>query len=631
MGTATTARSFKPADVRPTDGPIESTDGGSIEVAAHAENVGYRFSFQNTSHARSDESTITLDVQGIARRGAEDEDNTVRGFRTKTVEVSADILKLGTNRDGSTAFEKALLFFLDPTTGEQAGGAFEMDAQAVQSALASADSFTLTVGEGMLADRAGQYLSKIELRYASIDPVTSGATLGIELTGKADWYDDHVAAQTFEQKGAFDTRIPSSQKAVLRVERPAAELHTYVQYATADDGTECEDPNYTNRGGSDDNTRTQVVVPYDRDFTMWATVQNERNVSVLDDLDVVLTMPLKYETGIKQEDGSTVDAWTGFHVTSFTVNQDILSCFPQGQVGTIRLTGYAPDADANASAVAKELRPVADPSASWDAGDTTLSGNEVAGFVDERGTFYPVENGQVTIEESAVAALGIQNLLTIELVSWKNMQEDDASANSEAETQVITVHGFEDSMFGTEDTFQAQTINHLGGFRAGDKASSYEVKRTDLSGVYVSKMYFDAVNRVGYYDEDTASSGQRLTTYTQGTMDSNHARQSHGNVQPEYGEQNCALNLGYKAQGSYLVDFRQVNSLDGPEYSCYMQYGSYRDNEQREISYYNDAIKPVSYNTGLQMTINQELPPTCSMRITCWCVRKRFPSSRTWT
>ena len=125
-----------------------------------------------------------------------------------------------------------------------------MDAQAVQSALASADSFTLTVGEGMLADRAGQYLSKIELRYASIDPVTSGATLGIELTGKADWYDDHVAAQTFEQKGAFDTRIPSSQKAVLRVERPAAELHTYVQYATADDGTECEDPNYTNRGGS---------------------------------------------------------------------------------------------------------------------------------------------------------------------------------------------------------------------------------------------------------------------------------------------------------------------------------------------------------------------------------------------
>ena len=361
LGTATTARSFKPADVRPTDGPIESTDGGSIEVAAHAENVGYRFSFQNTSHARSDESTITLDVQGIARRGAEDEDNTVRGFRTKTVEVSADILKLGTNRDGSTAFEKALLFFLDPTTGEQAGGAFEMDAQAVQSALASADSFTLTVGEGMLADRAGQYLSKIELRYASIDPVTSGATLGIELTGKADWYDDHVAAQTFEQKGAFDTRIPSSQKAVLRVERPAAELHTYVQYATADDGTECEDPNYTNRGGSDDNTRTQVVVPYDRDFTMWATVQNERNVSVLDDLDVVLTMPLKYETGIKQEDGSTVDAWTGFHVTSFTVNQDILSCFPQGQVGTIRLTGYAPDADANASAVAKELRPVADP------------------------------------------------------------------------------------------------------------------------------------------------------------------------------------------------------------------------------------------------------------------------------
>ena len=237
-----------------------------------------------------------------------------------------------------------------------------------------------------------------------------------------------------------------------------------------------------------------------------------------------------------------------------------------------------------------------------------MSGNEVAGFVDERGTFYPVENGQVTIEESAVAALGIQNLLTIELVSWKNMQEDDASANSEAETQVITVHGFEDSMFGTEDTFQAQTINHLGGFRAGDKASSYEVKRTDLSGVYVSKMYFDAVNRVGYYDEDTASSGQRLTTYTQGTMDSNHARQSHGNVQPEYGEQNCALNLGYKAQGSYLVDFRQVNSLDGPEYSCYMQYGSYRDNEQREISYYNDAIKPVSYNTGLQMTINQELP-----------------------
>ena len=220
------------------------------------------------------------------------------------------------------------------------------------------------------------YLYQIDLQYGSLEPswrptnhletadaaADAQGLLDVRATGETDWYNaagnvdtnQHThngAAQNrcqsqyfttytsggvlrytnyyphdntlhsslfLTQTGAYDTRALVEKCAGISVPRPRMEVHSFVQYGQAD---------YTEQVRADssntDANRTEVTVPYAKNFTFQAQLRNEPRsgasaYSKLDDADVTVTYPLDFEANIVTGPGTTnnkMSTWTGFHPT----------------------------------------------------------------------------------------------------------------------------------------------------------------------------------------------------------------------------------------------------------------------------------------------------------------------------
>ncbi|MEE0706949.1 MAG: hypothetical protein UCH28_11300, partial [Adlercreutzia sp.] len=701
-------KTTKAATERPNLGSVKTASNDGVEIANYAKNSRYDFIIKNTGLNRSDDATLTINMDDLSAYLPQPIGD-VQGFWTKKLTFNEALFNFGSTvrQDNTpsaldTSLVDAVFYFRtvpevsgltsDPvalaatnrtysqgaaTVGTNAEGKVNADdgqgyhvrltAAELQALLAdakkanaSATEFTIDLTtDSRFAPYADFYLERIELRYTEIDPLKSEAaqTINLGLTGTANhWYKSGCqdsasfnysrlcASAKLVQTQKLDKQAQSSAKtAHFKVYYPAMELHTYGQYGATYDRYM---NNVTYSASTSDGTGTRTSVPYDRDFKMWVNLSNQRQVSTLDEVDVVINLPLSQEE-VVQLDGTKVKDYVGFHTTKVTVNSELFETYQYGTVGSIKFTGYGEAGDDLSKAVEWTIQPNADyegvpqgasvpapvkpayfqdaciPAKSTGAhraetgtaaGDEEGEGDDgeadpAPAPTDDNCYYYFNDDGDLVITEEALREHGIKNLVKVELIAWQDMQCDDATAGNIEGTwqgqQNVEFQGFADQNFGAGIKLTANSKNYLRKLR---NPTAYgmvgsPVTRNDESWIYVSKMYFDTMNRSGLYDSNASNhtnaptNGQRFSQYTYGSWDTHHE----GHNGYSGGESNFALDVGYKSQVSLLADFRQVNNnWDGyyPEYTCHLETAS---------NGYN-WVGPETYNSGMVMHMTQDMP-----------------------
>ena len=618
-------------------------------MANYSDNNAYDFAIRNVGLSRSDDATVTVNVDDLSPY-LQGPVGDVQGFKTRTVTLDAGVFNFGsTVRKDNTpskldsSLVQAVFYFRSVDTSAivpvatPRGKSVTVSAADLKRAAASAGAdgrFSLDVTAGDFADCAGLYLERIEFTYTEIDPYLDAEdTINVRLTGKVNhWYNNVVHESTTANTRIEYSRVRATGRinqtapldaptytvastAQFRVYYPALSVHTFAQYGP--NASQYMNNRTFNDSASSDGSYTMTGVPYDRDFKLWANLYNERGVSSLDDVDVTMELPLAYEAAT-QLDGSTVHDYVGFHTTRVTVNSQLFDTFRKGIVGTIEFAGYEEGEGASAAGTFRwTLRPDDDYQAlvrgPYPSADTLPTA-----FVDDDGCVFALSaEGDLVVEEADLRAHGIKNLKTVVLHSWRDMDVDHSANRDE---QNVVFEGFADHNFDTYVFMSARAENYLLGLRdtALDAAKAAgmvntPVTRTDRSRIYMSKMYFDTLNRAGLYDSNSGgttnapTTANRFSQYTYGSGDTHHT----GHSGYSAGEYNYALDVGYKAQVSLLSDFRQVNSQYNeiaPENNCGTEQSAHGTNSDgwagRNLYY----VGPETYNSGMVVHLTQNIP-----------------------
>ena len=393
---------------------------------------------------------------------------------------------------------------------------------------------------------------------------TNPEKLMIEIDGTTDWFDNLDAVLTFEPQNPTMSDQIKTVTAGLTVKRPSLMVHTNIYYYE-----NTVEKSSTASGNSDGNL-TRLGIPYDRNFKYRVSIEN-KEVSVIDDADLTITLPIKDKNGD--------EAHTGFHTTKVLINKKFfeqytrlhsITLFDQDHLNNGVEFIYDQTSNAFISSDSKTLSFNAD-------GDLTFSKEDLADF-------------------------GISNLGKV-IINGQNIKlKDDSTADA-----WIDFYGYSDSNFGTENTITALTENYLDGIRD----DSYQLTAKDSSISTVSKMYFDTILTAGFKDSEQTQDTDRFDqTSTQvedvrfGYRDTSggySSSASNGNSFKDDSE----LDIGYKAIGSYMLDFRQYLNvgtnypIDSNPLSGYLGYVS---QEHQGMNY----IYTQSFNTAanLEMTVN---------------------------
>ncbi len=217
------------------------------------------------------------------------------------------------------------------------------------------------------------------------------------------------------------------------------------------------------------------------------------------------------------------------------------------------------------------------------------------------------------VPESALRAHSINLLKKVKLYGWKNMNYDGNAGHASA--QRITFDGFSDAAFGTNYNYLiANTVVYLNNIREHalrDDGYYYQMKRYDRTEVRLSKMFFDANTRAAFDDTVNRGNVNRFDTWSFAD-DVDHDfyswYYSSGGT-----EQDTVLEIGYKALGTFTVDFRQRNTARGSNgiegnvchyeqfYDYYYMSGGHD---------YARTIDGRTYNSAANLNIIQNVPYT---------------------
>ena len=595
-----TAVAYKPAAIRPVSN--SEVVGGNVEVANEAHGVGYRFNVANSTLARSDETSLTLNIGSVSNKLTS---NTatgtpqIRGFKTEHLTVSGDLYDLGSvpNVAGSESFVGISFFFMDnpastvPSTPQVTLS--RSDLEAFYNAATDQWVFDLA-SDAIFASVKGLYLVDVKLDYAQIDPSCVKKSLAFDFEGESDWFDSLWGTISWEQTGVYDTKNSDYSTACLRVERPALAIHTFGRYAEQD-----ETEHTYSKSANSDGDRTHVTTPYDRDFILWTRIENERGISKLDDIDFTTAIPIAWESGISTISGAPTSAFTGFHVTRMTIQKPLFECFSHGKIGAIELAGWKETDFGSSPQTHITLNPVFKDGEGLEIDSDHYTGGLPTHYQASDGTLFPVTNEGLVLDEGQLRDLGIAYLANVSFISWKDMEVDSVNA----ENQCIVFNGFSDAAFDSLHMYTANSENHLECFRTYTPADDdYAVRRYDDTSVYMSRMYYDLVSRSAYYDGGNNQTGSdRFQNYTHASDDTCHWFHVFGTD----GEYDNTLEVGYKTQGSFLLDFRQ-NAAD-PEYTCHTEQG-YRTMPDDGRQYLTSTIDGKTYNTGAHVSMTTTLP-----------------------
>lgn len=624
---ATSGSAFKPAAERPVT--ANDVSAASVRVAHYADGVGYDFAARNATDSRSDVNRITYDVSQVSNKlAASAPAPGIYGFKTRTFSLGADLLELGVHRHGAHAGQSALreikFIFQSPLTGAAEAPITitlaDLQANRRTYQAADGDPFVFDMTAGIFAAQKDKYLRQVVVEYDNIDPSYEGKVLTGQFRGKSDWWNNWnntvfmEGSMTAAQTGAIPASPGDTGRYGQDVSRRAAQLSTprpYLDIRVHERYVDIATGRYENPANSDGSAET-MAVPYDRDFTVWARLWNTDTVSAIDGADVSLNLGLSYESGIVQGPASsgltpTGSAWTGFHTTKMTVAAAYLAQW--GNVGRIRLYG-ARDSE-TATSLKATLWPV-------------YQGDDLIGFAKSDSAnppasgpgYFPLQaNGDFVLTEADLIGLGIDHLKTVSLLDWRDMTYNPGGEGASG-AQTVGFEGFSDRGLGTHFTvLDGATTVYLNNIREHaltDDGYYYRTHRHDNAELLMSKMYFDANTRVAYNN----NGANRFETWAYPT-DANH---NYYNSYWGWGgsERDNHLEIGYKALGSYTLDFRQkagTGSINGStaadiETDCHyeQQWNYYYNNPADDLytNYYH-TIDSRTYNSAAEVEFIQNL------------------------
>ncbi len=531
-----------------------------IEVPKGIDNSGYKFFIGNATPSPAGKSEISVDLSGSVGNKTTKDVN-VRGFLTKTVTISgfknvADIKQIrlyNWDKDSSKDNADVTIPFKE-----------------------------LEVKDGAVTIKLEDY-SQIEyLKYMVIDMdefygggVKDTPEMEIQLNGDTNWVDYLDAKLTFTPedesiRGQGNTKGTVSLTDRLYVQRPYADIHADLHYYEFDGTTKTSNDN---RDGND----KYLGLPYDRDFTYTIDVGNPY-ISKLDDFDITIDVPVN-------DNKQGEEANTGFHTTGFRISKELIEQYEKLETITFF------DADSN-------------------AGKTFVIDYEEGRLIskdDDTIIEGIVLNGDIYIDEQKIFTefgMNIPNLKKI-IITGKGFQANpDAPADKKHR---ITLYGFSDSAIHSWNKMDVNGTNYLCGFR-GEK-SEYVLNSYDTAQAYISKMYFDTTIVAGY--KDNKDNGKRFDevsdSYEHVRAEDWHSGYGWSNHWPDDDE----LDIGYKAIGSYMIDFRQYLNA-GTNHPSDAHHHSLNDMEVYGYPTYRcypyDYIYTQSMNTAADVQMTVDLP-----------------------
>lgn len=531
-----------------------------IEVPKGIDNSGYKFFIGNATPSPAGKSEISVDLSGSVGNKTTKDVN-VRGFLTKTVTISgfknvADIKQIrlyNWDKDSSKDNADVTIPFKE-----------------------------LEVKDGAVTIKLEDY-SQIEyLKYMVIDMdefygggVKDTPEMEIQLNGDTNWVDYLDAKLTFTPedesiRGQGNTKGTVSLTDRLYVQRPYADIHADLHYYEFDGTTKTSNDN---RDGND----KYLGLPYDRDFAYTIDVGNPY-ISKLDDFDITIDVPVN-------DNKQGEEANTGFHTTGFRISKELIEQYEKLETITFF------DADSN-------------------AGKTFVIDYEEGRLIskdDDTIIEGIVLNGDIYIDEQKIFTefgMNIPNLKKI-IITGKGFQANpDAPADKKHR---ITLYGFSDSAIHSWNKMDVNGTNYLCGFR-GEK-SEYVLNSYDTAQAYISKMYFDTTIVAGY--KDNKDNGKRFDevsdSYEHVRAEDWHSGYGWSNHWPDDDE----LDIGYKAIGSYMIDFRQYLNA-GTNHPSDAYHHSLNDMEVYGYPTYRcypyDYIYTQSMNTAADVQMTVDLP-----------------------
>ncbi|MCU6761032.1 Serine-aspartate repeat-containing protein D precursor [uncultured Roseburia sp.] len=360
----------------------------------------------------------------------------------------------------------------------------------------------------------------------------------LQIHGNTDWYDTLNAECSFIPKEKIYTEKDIvSGTAAFYVQRPAQGIYSHVIYDDVKEESTVNDEN-------SDNNRMALAVPYDRDFIFRNEIVNE-TISVLDDVDTT------FQLALSKTDG-------GFHTTSFCIYPEVIKNYRE--FSGLKLT------DINNKEVFL----------TYHAKEQTFQ-NETGKVI---GSLQ--SDGFRLTKEQMESELGMDELTEL-LMTGTGYQITDPKKQ-----YYVDFCGYEDAALGSSEIQTAKSSNYLDGMR---DAQAYEVEAKDDVLTYVSKMYFDTIITAGYNDNETDRKFSKVSTPLE------DVRTQHNKSGGSFGD-NSELEIGYKALGSFMIDFRQ-----------YLNTGSsLPDGASRQEHQTFSYVKPQSLNTAATVNMKVDLP-----------------------
>lgn len=595
-----------------------ATDGSArdnIVVVAHKdENSGYILDAYNETEARSDTNAIVYDMESVGNKASMGAVS-VHGFKTRTVRFDAGLVNVGklpaaqyagtTGTPADTSTLKTIdFYFADPATGAPGATPNVSVAVADLPAYRVGNEYVFDIdNQAAFAGVKGRYLKQVKVNYGTFAPKYVCKRVQAKFTGLVDWY------TTADENGylpgrvtALQTGMPSGMPArnatnahFLSVVKPYLGIDTHGQYGDVYE-------NWQFQSANSDKDRTHLSVPYDRDYQLWTRIYNKQSVSKLELCDVIMDLAVKRET-YPVEDSGSVTGWTGFHTFQVTVRKELMDQFVRANqsaddvsaVGEARLYGMADSATSlpNYSAAPQmRLVPVLAADGRPQYFEDVQHGN----------ARYDLNAaGHLVITEQQLRDNGIENLTRCVLYHWKGMKRE----SSNVDMQRVVFDGFSDNDFGTDSlALKADSHMYMGGI---DYDAQWDLKQHDDTAVLVSKMLFDTVTRAAYTDNRTAKRFDRWASSNESGHEA--ARRDNSTYTNSFADdKDHELQIGYKAQGSFLVDFRQGRLAETEKVDHY-EYSDAAVNPICPTShYYVGNWGNKTFNTAATLVLEQTLP-----------------------
>lgn len=471
----------------------------SLTVPNKKENTGYDFTVINNSVSSIGDVDVKIDLASVGKKPSIG--TVVKGFDTKEIKI--------TSYEDVTKIKEIKLYDYDQNT------ATDTPAKVISFDDLKKEDGSLIIDEDMLKDL--ERLKTIVIvcnDYVGQKDLTDLKSMNIRITGTSDWFEDLNAVLTATPKHISLLNKIISLQNTLHVDKPKLDVHANISYydntpeqATADNA-------------NTDGNEMHLAVPYDRDFKYRVSVEN-KGVSILDDVDLIIDVPVNDKNATGGEEN------TGFHTTKVVINENLLKQFTE--------LGYV---------------------AFYDIDELTTGirfnyDQKTNKFVTDDGKELLIVDGKIEINEETLVDWGINNLGKV-IVSGQKVKLKDATT----ENAWIDFYGFSDSLFGSTNRLTVNSNNYLDGIR--DYPNELPpVNAVDHASAYISKMYFDTTVVAGYIeDKDNANRFEKISTSVE------HMRLRYRNCSENAFTDNSELDVGYKAIGSFMVDFRQYLNVN---------------------------------------------------------------------